>query len=48
MLLRPDNKRTVLTFFFPVQMRADPTANATYDADGSSASIQSYSEQRTI
>jgi len=40
MLLRPDNKRQ-FQHFFPVQMRADPTATTTYDADGSSATLTS-------
>jgi hypothetical protein len=40
MVLRPDNKRQ-FQHFFPVQMRADPTATTTYDADGSSATLSS-------
>jgi len=41
-VLRPDNKR-LFQLFFPVQMRADPTATTTYDADGSSAALASPS-----
>ena len=41
-VLRPDNKRA-FQVFFPVQMRADPTATTTYDADGSSATLASPS-----
>ena len=41
-VLRPDNKR-LFQVFFPVQMRADPTATTTYDADGSSATLDSPS-----
>ena len=41
-VLRPDNKRA-FQVFFPVQMRADPTATTTYDADGSSAALASPS-----
>ena len=37
-LLRPDNKR-VFQVMFPVDMRAAPTADVTYDADGSSATL---------
>tara|TARA_B100000674_G_C37896180_1_gene941422 strand:- start:144 stop:1199 length:1056 start_codon:yes stop_codon:yes gene_type:complete len=41
-VLRPDNKRA-FQVFFPVQMRADPTATTTYNADGSSAALASPS-----
>jgi len=37
-LLRPDNKR-VFQVMFPVDMRTSPTADVTYDADGSSATL---------
>ena len=39
-VLRPDDKR-VFQLFFPVQMRADPTATTTFDADGSGATLGS-------
>ena len=38
LLLRPDNKRC-FQVMFPVDMRAAPTADVTYDADGSSATL---------
>jgi len=37
-VLRPDNKRC-FQVMFPVDMRAAPTADVTYDADGSSATL---------
>jgi len=37
-LLRPDNKR-VFQVMFPVDMRTAPTADVTYDNDGSSATL---------
>ena len=41
-VLRPDNKR-LFQLFFPVQMRATPTATTTYDADGTAATLASPS-----
>ena len=41
-VLRPDNKR-LFQHFFPVKMRATPTATTTYDADGTAATLASPS-----